>query len=628
VITWVAVAAAITLFSWQTFPLTAQAGLDGSWNDASWQAALQMALQRHVSFGSELIFTYGPLGFLSVPTLWYSSTGALAFLYALLGRVALASALFAGARRSYGAVAGALIALLLMAAISVVVTGFNDGVSDVVAFVVFAVWVVDRVVDRRRLLTMMAIGGAAAGLELLNKESIGLEITALAAVMAVAARGRRRENLAVAIVALIVAVLVGWGVTGQSLNALPDYFRGAAQIVSGYAAAMSFEQPGLGWEYAAAWVAFAFGLAAALSMTADGNARRRWGIVALWVTFCFFQFKEGFVRHDSVHALIFFDSVLGGFVALRWRPKRRGLGVTMTAALVVFALAAASRPFSSLLTPTSDANALTSQINQLTSSSARRQLISASRQAVEAAYPIDPMTMALLRGHSVHVAPDQAAVAWAYRLSWRPLPVFQSYSVYTPALDRDNANALSSRSAPQRILRNTDPPIDGRVLSFDEPLATRTMLCRYRQLRATAVWQVLGAGPNRCTAAVLLGAIKANWGEAVSVPPPPNPHSFVFVDISGVQVDGFGELADLLDKPATRTVVLDGTPFRLVEGTAGDGLLLRAAAGADYPPPFNLAPNATTIAVEKGDSNVGSGDPLRFSFYAQSVARAPASPAG
>jgi hypothetical protein len=613
------VAVAITLFSWQTFPLAPQAGLNGSWTDASWQAALAMALHRHVSFGSKLIFTYGPLGSLSVPTLWYSGTGTIAFLYALLGRVALASALFAGARRSYGAVGGALLALLVTAAISVVVSGFNDGVSDVVAFIVFAVWVVDRVAGRRRLLAMMAIGGAVAGFELLNKESIGLEITALAAVMAFAARGRRREHLAVATIALAATVLVGWSAAGQSWSALPDYFRGGAQIVAGYAAAMSFEQPGLGWEYAAAWVAFAFGLAAALSMTIDGNARRRWGIVGLWVTFCFFQFKEGFVRHDSVHALIFFDAILGGFFALRWRPGRRALGLTMTAALLVFALAVTSRSFSTLLTPTTDANALTSQINQLTSASARTQLISAGREAVEAAYPIDPATMALLRGHSVHVAPYQAAVAWAYGLDWRPLPVFQSYSVYTTALDRDNASALSSRDAPQRILRNTDPPIDGRVLSFDEPLTTRTMLCRYRQLRATAVWQVLGVGPSRCTAGVLLDTIEANWGQTVSVPPPPSAQSFVFVDIQGVQVGGLERIAALLDKPATRTVVLDGTPFRLVEETAGDGLLLRAATGADYPPPFNLAPNATTIAVENGGSTPGSGDPLRFSFYSESL---------
>ena len=43
-----------------------------------------MAHHFGITFGNHLIFTYGPLGFLSVPTLWYSDTGTIAVLYTLL----------------------------------------------------------------------------------------------------------------------------------------------------------------------------------------------------------------------------------------------------------------------------------------------------------------------------------------------------------------------------------------------------------------------------------------------------------------------------------------------------------------------------------------------------------------
>lgn len=262
IVIWMVVPLVIMLLSWHELPLAPQPGLD-----PSWQAALHMALHYGITFGNHLIFTYGPLGFLSVPTLWYSTTGTIAVLYAVLMRFALALALFLGARRTYGIVVGGVIALL--------VAGASDVALESVPFLVFCVWMVDRVSDSRRHLTLMlmAMGGAVAGLELLNEMSLGIEITALAVVVALGARGRRRDHLIVTLAALVLALLAAWTATGQDWGALPAYARNSARIISGYAAAMSYEEPSLTWEYTAGLVAFAFGLAGALQMTQDGPAR-------------------------------------------------------------------------------------------------------------------------------------------------------------------------------------------------------------------------------------------------------------------------------------------------------------------------------------------------------------------
>jgi hypothetical protein len=42
---------------------------------------LAMAYQQHLQFGPHAIFTYGPLGFLEFPQLYFSSTFLLAVLY-------------------------------------------------------------------------------------------------------------------------------------------------------------------------------------------------------------------------------------------------------------------------------------------------------------------------------------------------------------------------------------------------------------------------------------------------------------------------------------------------------------------------------------------------------------------
>lgn len=631
---WVGVPLAIMVLCWRSLPLEPKSGLG-----SSWEAGLHMALHSGITFGNHLIFTYGPLGFLSAPTLWYSDTGTIAVLYNVLLRFALALALFFGARRSYGTLAGAIVAGAVALA--------SEFALETVPFLVFCVWMVDRVGgvgdgavssdggdgrvaggggvgDARRRLALMAAGGAVAGLELLNKESLGIAMVVLVVIVAVFAQGRRREHVLVTVVAMVLGLLVGWTASGQSIGLLGTYARNAAQIISGYASAMSFEDSGLAWQYGAGLLAFAFGVFAAWRMTADGPTRRRWGIVALWVAFCFFEYKEGFVLHEPRHAALFFVALMGGFLALRWQGKRPLVGVGLTAVLFICAIAAQRGSFVAVADPGANVVHAARQLVQVISPSQSASIMAKGRREIEREYPIEESTLNLLRGHTVHVEPFQTAVVWAYRLDWGPLPVFQSYAAYTTSLDRQDADTLSSARAPQRILRNRDRDIDNRVQAFDQGLTTRTMLCRYRELLTTETWQVLGLGPDRCVGSpVSLGTVHAAWSQKVLVPAPPNAHSFVFVRIDGVQVGGLERVLGLLYKPAIRMVRLDGHPHRLIEGTAADGLVLRAPVAVDFTRPYKLAPDASTIAVTKAGTSRGAAMPITFSFFAQSVSSGP-----
>jgi len=611
----VGVPLAMVALCWRALPLepVLQAGVVTSWG-----AGMHMAHHFGITFGNHLIFTYGPLGFLSAPTLWYSDTGTIAVLYTLLARFALALAMFFAARRSYGTLVGAVVAALVVDA--------SEYALVSVSFLVFCAWMVERVCSSRQRLALMAAGGTVAGVELLNKISTGMELVAMAVVLALTARGRRRDHVGVTFAAIVLGLLVAWTASGQPLGALPAYVRNSVQVVSGYAAAMSEEQSGLGWQYFAAFVAFTVGVVGALQMTRGWSSRGRWGIVALWAVFCFFEYKQGFVRHEGEHGKILLIAFMGGFLAFRWRGRRQLVGLGLTALLFVFAVAAQDRANLRALDPARNAASATKQLIQVADPAKHAAVIAEGRQAIQLTYPIDPPTLQLLRGHTVHLEPYQTAIVWAYRLDWAPLPAFQSYVAYTTALDQGDADTLNSARAPQRILRNRDRDFDGRVQSFDEGLTARTILCRYDELRTTELWQVLGLGANRCVGpAVSLGMVHAAWSQTARVPAPPNNHSFVFVRIGGVQGGGLERLYGLLYKPAARTVLLDGRSHRLIEGTAADGLVLRAPAGVDFSPPFNLAPDASTIAVAKAGTPRGAGTPVTFSFFAQSVSSGPRS---
>jgi hypothetical protein len=345
------------------------------------------------------------------------------------------------------------------------------------------------------------------------------------------------------------------------------------------------------------------------------------------VVFSFFAYKEGFVRHTQGNGAIYFVALMGGFLALRWRLGGPAVGLIALATLLMCSLVSLllrGHLYSvTALNPGANASSAIAQLGDVTSPSESASITARGRREVELTYPIDQATLSLLRGHTVHLAPYQTSVVWAYRLAWRPLPVFQSYAAYTTALDHSDAAALNSANAPQRILRNRDPELDGRVQAFDEGLTSRTILCRYQELRTTETWQVLGLGSNRCGATVSLGTVRAGWHRKVAVPPAPNDHSFVFVRVGGAAVGGLERLVALLYKPVERVVLLDGISHRLVEETAADGLLLRAPAGVDFTAPFNLAPDSATIAVGKAGSAAAAGKPLTFSFFAQSISPGP-----
>jgi hypothetical protein len=610
----------IELIAWQ--PVAVQAGGPGL--DPSWTAGLELAVHNHIAFGDELVWTYGPLGFLSIPFIgfgatWFNHLGQAAFAYVALIRFGVATALFTGARANFGYWPGFLLAALVASA----ATQFGELI--IALFVgVWLLWVPRTGVpaERRRDLLACAAIGAFAGFQLLNKESIGITVGAMGAVAVICLPRYRRDATIAAIAAFVVVLIALWLALHQSLGELPDYLFNSARVSSGYSAAMAIDEPGTGWAYSAALFAFVIGVWAAYDMTTFATVRARRGILLLWLVLSLSAFKEGFVRLEGGHLTIFFDAMLGGFLVFRLRREHRPVGLLAIVALTVFALAPEAQSITNLFDPSRNISAAVDEARDLVSASRRAQLIANARTLIAAAVPLSPQSLGLLQGHTVAVFPQEISVVWAYHLKWRPIPVMQSYAAYSPALDKLDADFLGGPDAPERLLvQATDNGgIDGRVLSFDEAMTSRMILCRYRMLLKTPDFAVLGRVPNRCGREQPIAVVHADWDQPVRIPVPLGLNTLVTVRIDGVEVGGLERLVDLVFKPRDRFVVLDRVPHRLVPATAADGLPLRAASGVDLPAPFQFAAGASTIAVSRSGQNPTGGRPITYSFSAQTVA--------
>lgn len=589
------------------------AGLDPSWN-----AGLHMAAHDGLDFGPDVLFTYGPLGFLKVPVYWYGSTGFAAFVYYVLTHVGLAVALLLTLRRSYG-IWGAVLVTLVVAPVVVEPT-------PVIAFCAGA-WLLTREDDRpwsagdpwpTDRIVALALG-ALAGIELLGKVNTGVVVTAVAAT-ALLFRPRRVALLGLFAAAAAVAFLAGWLLTGQPLGALSDYARGVARIVSGYSNAMGLEQAQRVWEYGAALVVALAGIAAAWAVGLGPRRDARFGLAAMWLVLAFLEFKQGFVRHDT-HALFFFGLTAGALCAFPWRSGMRAAGLAIIALGFVAYLGVGGLKLTNVVDPVGRIGDTVDAVRVAFSPDERAARMREGRASIVATEPLPARVLAAVRGRTVAAWPTETAAVWAYGLRWRPLPVFQGYQAYTEGLDATDAALLrDDRRAPERILyRPLGGSVDARILSFDTPQTAREMLCRYVPAARGGGWLALARVPDRCGPPRLVGSQRVAWKQSVATPAPTMPDGLVFARVAGLRPTGLGpRLRALFYKGQDRVVEVDGTLHKMIAAVAGGGLPLAAARGVDYPPPFNIASGGRTFAFGRaGDTPAGT--PLRIDFYEMEV---------
>lgn len=558
--------------------------------DPSWQAALHMAARFGSDFGRELNFTYGPLGFLALPTLYYSSTWALAFVFTRLIHAGVSILVLKSARASFG-----LLPALVCSYVAVRLLIVLDA-AEVAALLVLLVAMGTLRSPGVPTRWLLAAGGGFSALLLLVKTTPGLVAFALTLVVAwLSGRSRWRCSLTV-VVSFGGSIVVLWLLSGNTPGDIPDWAMASAHISSAYSSAMGVEEPGRALDHRLLVPAVAIVVAMGWWGSRRWSRHRRLLAAALMGIFLFAAFKRGFVRHDA-HADGFFALLPAAAVAMPCSSRQALAGL---AALVAVFLSVTDHGFRTVLSPAVSLNAISSDLSYLASASRRTERMAAARAAQRAVYGLDAATLSALEARTVHVDPWEASVAWAYpELRWQPLPVFQSYVAYDAHLDEINAGAVRSVGGPERILRQGPNAIDLRNPDFESPATIRAMLCHFRQVHAGAQWQVLARSGDRCGATRRLASVTARPGGIVDVPTPPGPNLLVFAHIHGLDEGIVHRLASTLFKSAeTYMVTGEGRRIRLVPGTAS-GPLLMSAPDLGYDPRFGFASPIRQFRLEQ-----------------------------
>jgi len=610
-------AATVAVLAWPF--ATARPAGGGDW---SWIAVLAYGAHHGLNFGDQLVWSFGPLGFLNAwggPALYYGDVYAMSWLFAAVIQLLLAGTLLVALGR-WLPLAPALLA-------AVVVLALASERPTAVGFAWCALALTrgdDPPRDAAARWFPVAIG-VLAGIGVLGKLNEGAALLVLA-VIALAAMPRRRDMLVFA-GTLLATALAGWLLSGQSLGDVWPYLRYGVEVVAGYSEAMGKSSSSLRWTYVAAPALGALALALAWTATRDARPRRRWCLLALCAVYLGLHFKESFVRQDPGHLPIFFGSALVLFALLPLPPRLRPAAVAgMLASVVALGVLGGGHDLVRSLNPVANVRAAADQVYTLVSPTRRAEIVADVRAGARSGYQIPPRLAAAVGRRSVMLWPlAYGEIAYAYDLNLRPLPTLEPYGTYTPALDRLAGAMIASARAPERIVRAmpaASGAADGRYPSFEAPLATRQIFCRYRQVAVHRPWQVLARAPgSRCGTARTLSTATAAWAEPVPVPAPVRPNALVLVKIAGAGAHGLERIESLALRSRERRIALDEATFRLVPATATDGLLLSAPVGSDYRGGFAMAPNPGQVAVSRMGGQP-SGD-LRYTFVEVSVGAFP-----
>lgn len=454
--------------------------------DSSWRQALGRFLVEGRQFGTEIVFTYGPLGFAMGKTYWGDHWGLLVGWHVVQAIVFAALVMWhafrlTGYRRVFFLTFFYLFGLSYQDAAHQTVMAFA-GLELIRRSEQPWRW------SSAGLLALLAVLSLVKFTNLL----LGFFLVLLAGGLAVW-RTRRAAGL-VAPAAFLGLFLLGWKLCGQDLANLPAYFRSSWEISQGYLDAMGYACPARQLHLGLVTAGLVLGYLALNFATAADRGRSlvlTLGALAL----LYLNWKHGFIRADG-HQIGFYYAALTVIVSapllLEDAPRFRRVKAGLLAAAGLTSLVAMETVLPGLVR-----GALAAAQDKVNLHVGFARGKAYTRELYEGRMEAERNNVDLRRTRetvgraSLDVLGFEQAVAIYNPFNYQPRPVFQGYSAYTPYLSRLNYDHYASDRAPEFVLFKLQT-LDGRLATMDDPHALGVLIHRYTYLfseQGFALWQ-------------------------------------------------------------------------------------------------------------------------------------------
>ena len=499
--------------------LPALPNIVGTGLDNGWMTGLNLAHSQGLIHGKDIVWTYGPLGYLFVPD------GSGRDLYRVLAFNLGVYALWCAALLRWCFIESRVKAWL------VVLIGFSALLDPSGFTLQLAVltWCLLILVDHSpwRDAGLFVVSFLAA-LECLIKINTGVECALLfaAVLLTLGLRDARtsqtlRWTIAGSALLLPVTMALLYAAESGTMAWFPAYLEHSFAIASGYSEAMGIDGP-------LSQAVIAVISSAVLFLVLPWLERPRRNLAAGYlpaVIYAFFSFKLAMVRQDGHAADFQLNLALAALFLLAIARTRTFLYATAIFQLVCVLVAhyyisePGKWPFIdhivlSRLGLTANLPAMKGYLKWPESWAG----LEGAGRAISRPLCVGPELQSLIGKHTVEVLPWEVARVKANRWTWNPQPVFQSYAAYPASLDRMNADhLLSGRGADFAIL--SWDYIDNRHPFLETPLAWRTQLDLYQKVIEEGDMLVVGKRAlPRFKTIQPLSSETAGWERDIQVP--------------------------------------------------------------------------------------------------------------
>ena len=560
----------VTTFFFLIFLLPVYPGMPAAGLDPSWSNTINYALTNNFKFGTEIVFTYGPLGSLRFPGYVYAEpTYYPAVIISIIFSTIVAYALFLISKPES--------TLTILIGIGAVFIGLlGDGLMFWYLIPLIFIMLLMREENKRGLIVSLFIVVILA-FSILVKFS-HLPIVFISVLLADIYFIYKRK-LPIFTFSLFAFWLVIYSLSGQALTDFWSYFWGSFATLSGYSESMNIFGP--------AKMIYAFlVLFSAMFLLLVFHFYKNLNIKLFLVSFLasvvlFMAFKQGFVRHDG-HAISAFSgmAIVFGMLFLTYSKLLSsklsyGLatGFVILAAASLFEVRAYYSNSSAFKLAYNTAINFKNRVVNAPAVFSRDRLELLNIRYEQANKKIiEIVDLSSIVG-TVDIYPWDQSYVIAHGLQFSPRPLFQSYSVYTDELIRNNIEFIKSERATENILFRFQE-IDGRLPSTMEGASWLEILSRYDAIDVIGNFLHLKKADNPRT----FELTNKQHMQGVFEKDIPIPYNNAFVKIN-MPKNAFGKVANTLFKTPVIKIQLnfsDGTTqtSRIIPAMARNGFIL------------------------------------------------------
>ena len=468
-----------------TFPLPPLADLD-----SSWRMALGYFFEKGMQFGQDVIFTYGPLGFIMSKTYSGVQFGSILAGQLALALISAAVIIFQGRRLQGGARLVCFGFFLLFGVI------YEDALHMlIIAILGFELL---RLVNEKRKWPMVPIAFVLAGYAQIKFTDLLLaSFIVLVALGYYRWRERRREAAWLAL-SYVGAFLGIWIACGQNVLNLPAFFYGSWQISEGYQWAMGLPTPPQHLWPGLVMVGILAGYTG-LHLLLNPDKPRAVANALLLGAYTYLNWKHGFVRPDG-HLIGFYLCALlpvTAYPALLDDPPRfQSAHRWAFIFTLLFGLWGLENAYAGVVRETLAIFQAKTWANlelvvkwPATRDRYHEQLTTARRGSDLA------LTRKLVGDATLDVLGFEQGVALFNDFNYRPRPLIQGYFTFTPALAKMNGDFYASAHAPEFVLLKLQT-IDGRLPTMDDAQVLVLLAHRYEFVRTEKNYQLWRRNPG------------------------------------------------------------------------------------------------------------------------------------